>query len=166
MNYNFINMNRGYANKIKTWEYEGEYSIYSYINDECLLDENNWNCIFAVLDEDNNLIAEVTFYNNDAPDELEHPFTDFDMFYGQGMKPNFTGRGYGPELVSQSIKFGIEYFNYKRKFVYLDVLTFNKRAFKAYKKAGFEFVKEYSEEYEGDVYEFIRMRYKNPKAEV
>jgi ribosomal-protein-alanine N-acetyltransferase len=164
MNYKFINMNSEYANVIHTWNYEGEYSIYSYEHDDCLIDPCNWGDMYAVLDENADLVAEVTFYNNDLPDEIEDPFEHGDMFYGQGMRPDLTGKGYGPELISQSIEFAIAKYNYNREYVLLDVISFNKRAFKAYEKCGFESFKEYSDECDGTVYNFIRMRYKNPKV--
>lgn len=164
MNYKFINMNSDYANIIHTWKYEGEYSIYSYEHDEGLLDPNNWCDMYAVLNENNDLVAEVTFYNNDLPEGLENPFEQGEMFYGQGMRPDLIGKGYGPELISQSLAFAIDKYNYNREYILLDVLSFNKRAFKAYEKCGFEFVNQYSEDCDGTVYEFIRMRYKNPKV--
>lgn len=161
MNYKFINMNSDYANIIHTWKYEGEYSIYSYEHDERLLEPSNWCHQYAVLNENNDLVAEVTFYNNDLPEGLENPFDQGDMYYGQGMRPDLVGKGYGSELISQSLAFAIYKYNYNREYVLLDVLSFNKRAFKAYEKCGFEFVNQYSEDCDGTVYEFIRMRYKN-----
>ena len=166
MNYNFVKMNKNYAKEIHTWEYDDEYSRYSYTNSECLMDPNSWGTMFAVLDDDNNLVAEVTFYSNDNSNETENLFEEADIFYGQGMRPDLTGKGYGSSLVKESIKFAIDKFDYKREYIYLDVLSFNKRAYKAYEKAGFEFFKEHSEEYDGEKYEFIRMRYKNPKFEI
>ncbi|MBU3144068.1 hypothetical protein [Clostridium sp. CF012] len=68
MKYRFINMNLEYASIIHTWKYEGEYSIYNYENDDCLLDPNNWSDMYAVLDENNDVAAEVTLYNNDLPE--------------------------------------------------------------------------------------------------
>jgi len=156
-------MNSDYANIIHTWKYEGEYSIYSYEHDECLLEPSNWWHQYAVLNENNDLVAEITFYNNDLPEGLENPFKQGDMYYGQGMRPDLIGKGYGPELISQSLVFAIDKYNYNREYILLDVLSFNRRAFKAYEKCGFEFVNQYSEDCDGIVYEFIRMRYKNPK---
>jgi ribosomal-protein-alanine N-acetyltransferase len=87
------------------------------------------------------------------------------MFYGQGMRPDLTGKGLGPGFIKAAFEFGIEKFDYRREYVYLDVLTFNKRAYRAYEKAGFEFDREYSLEDEGKIYEFIRMKRKNPRYE-
>ncbi len=162
MKYKFVNMNEKYGSIIKKWEYEGEYMIYNYANSECLLDPANWDNIYAVLDENNDLVGEVTFYKNTA-DEEENAFEASDMFYGQGMRPDLTGKGYGSELITQALKFGIDKFDYKRAYIFLDVLSFNKRAIKAYEKCGFRFDKSYSQEYEGVKSDFIRMYYKNPK---
>ncbi|GCD11553.1 GNAT family N-acetyltransferase [Clostridium tagluense] len=164
MKYKFINMNLEYASIIHTWKYEGEYSVYNYENDDCLLDPNNWRDMYAVLDENNDVAAEITLYNNDLPEGLENTFEQGDMFYGQGMRPDLTGKGYGPELISQALVFALAKYNYNREYVLLDVISFNKRAFKAYEKCGFEFAYEHSEECDGTVYDFIRMRYKNPKV--
>ena len=51
----------------------------------------------------------------------------------------------------------ISNYDYKRECIFLDVLTFNKRAIKAYEKCGFRVDSRYSEEYEGVKYDFIRM---------
>jgi len=122
--------------------------------------------MYVVLDENNDLVAEITFYNNDVPQGVEKPFEQGDMFYGQGLRPDLVGKGYGPELISQSLVFGIDKYSYKREYVLLDVIAFNKRAFKAYEKCGFKFVEENSEECDGTVYNFIRMRYENPKVTI
>jgi ribosomal-protein-alanine N-acetyltransferase len=164
MNYKFINMNLEYASVIQAWKYDGDYSVYNYEHDDGLLDPNNWCDMYAVLDENNDLVAEVTFYNNDVPQGVANPFKQGDMFYGQGLRPDLVGKGYGPELISQSLTFGITKYNYCREYVLLDVISFNKRAFKAYEKCGFKFVEHYSDECDGTVYDFIRMRYQNPKS--
>lgn len=163
MRYKFINMNEKYACIIQKWEYEGEYAIYNYANSESLFEPANWDNIYAVLDENNDLVGEVTFYSKTS-DEVENSFEASNMFYGQGMRPDLTGKGYGPELITQALKFGINKYNYKRKCIFLDVLFFNKRAIKAYEKCGFRFDKRYSQEYDGVKYDFIRMYYKNPKS--
>ncbi len=147
MRYKFVNMNEKYANIIRKWEYEGEYSIYNYANSKSLLEPANWEHIYAILDDNNDLVGEVTFYKNESDD----------LFYGQGMRPDLTGKGYGAELIKQALKFGISKYNYKRECIFLDVLTFNKRAIKAYEKCGFRVDSRYSEEYEGVKYDFIRM---------
>jgi RimJ/RimL family protein N-acetyltransferase len=164
MKYKFVNMNEKYASIIYNWKYEGEFSIYNYDCSKELLDPENWYDIYAVLDDEDSLVAEVTFYNNDITHRPENPFKQWDMFYGQGMRPDLVGKGYGPELIGQSIIFGIDKYDYKREYVFLEVLSFNKRAIRAYEKCGFELLKRYSEEYEGRIYDFTKMRYKNPKA--
>lgn len=150
MRYKFVNMNEKYANMIRKWEYEGEYAIYNYANSKSLYEPTNWNHIYAILDEDSDLVGEVTFYKNDSDD----------MFYGQGMRPDLTGKGYGAELIKQALRFGISNYNYRRECIFLDVLTFNERAIKAYEKCGFRVDSRYSEEYEGVKYDFIRMFYR------
>ena len=166
MKYKFINMNLEYASVIQTWKYEVDYSVYNYEHDDGLLDPNNWCDMYAVLDENNDLVGEITFYNNDVPQEVANPFEQGDMFYGQGLRPDLVGKGYGPELISQSLVFGIDKYNYKREYVLLDVISFNKRAFKAYEKCGFKFVGESNEECDGTIYNFIRMSYENPKVTI
>lgn len=163
MKYKFVNMNEKYARIIHKWKYEEKYSVYNYENSESLFDPTNWRNIYAVLDENKDLVGEVTFYNNTS-DVLENSFEGSNMFYGQGMRPDLTGKGYGPELITQAIKFGINKYSYKRKYIFLDVLSFNKRAIKAYEKCGFRPDKKYSQGYEGITYDFIRMKYRNPKS--
>lgn len=154
MVYQFVRMNEEYVNKIKTWKYEDEYSIYSYDNDTSISEPENWDYIFAVLDENKELVAEITFYQNEEDSTC---YKD-DFFYGQGMRPDLVGKGLGKDLIKQSIIFGVKHFNYKKRFIYLDVLTFNKRAYKAYIKAGFELLYDYHEVYQGTDYHFNRMR--------
>lgn len=157
MRYKFINMNEKYAGEIRKWAYEGEYEIYNYANSKSLFDPANWYNIYAVLDENDDLVAEVTFYNNTS-DEVDTSFEANDMFYGQGMRPDLAGKGYGSELITQALKFGINKYNYKREGIFLDVLSFNLRAIKAYEKCGFKLDTSYSKEYDGVQYDFIRMK--------
>ncbi|MDP3388288.1 MAG: GNAT family protein [Eubacteriales bacterium] len=162
MRYQFLNMNETYAGEIRKWAYEGEYAIYSYANSESLFDVANWQNIYAVLNEDDDLVGEVTFYNNTS-DGLENSFETGDMFYGQGMRPDLIGKGYGPELILQALQFGIDKYDYRRECIFLDVLSFNVRAIKAYEKCGFRFDRRHSKEYDGVQYDFVRMYYKNSK---
>jgi [ribosomal protein S18]-alanine N-acetyltransferase len=57
------------------------------------------------------------------------------VFLGLGLRPELTGRGLGLDFVCAGVEFAISRFEPHR--VILDVASFNERAIKVYKRAGF-----------------------------
>ena len=62
--------------------------------------------------------------------------TDKNAKLAIGLLGDFFGKGYGPDAIDCLLKFGFN--KLKLHKIYLDVLEFNKRAIKAYKKCGFK----------------------------
>ncbi len=76
---------------------------------------------------------------------------------GLGMKPGLTGRGMGLDYLNAGINFAISKYNPKK--ITLSVATFNKRAIKVYKRAGFAIVKTFMQDINGNRLEFLKMEY-------
>ena len=76
---------------------------------------------------------------------------------GLGMKPNITGNGFGLQFVNAGLAFSKE--KYGCKYITLSVATFNKRAIKVYKRAGFEAVGTFIQKTNGSYFEFLKMNY-------
>ncbi|WP_425448889.1 GNAT family N-acetyltransferase [Dethiothermospora halolimnae] len=153
MNFNFVPMNKEYANEIAfNWKYEGLYSFYDMTGDEedleLFLDENNWKeKYFGVLDDKGHVVG---FYSYSFDEDI--------MWVGFGLKPNLTGNGIGLEFVMDGINFGLDHFNYDKKYIMLAVAKFNKRAIKVYERLGFEIIEEYIQETNGGEYPFVKMK--------
>lgn len=153
MYYNFVPMNKEYANEIAyDWKYSGVCSFYDMTADEEdlkeFIDEESWKDIYsAVLNDKGELIGYYSFF-----------FENEIMWIGFGLKPELTGKGLGAEFVAAGINFGLGKFNYKGEYIMLVVAYFNKRAIKAYEKIGFEFIEKYMQETNGGEFEFIKMK--------
>lgn len=159
-------MNGTYASEmIVHWKYDGEYSIYDYANErEHLLDETIWgNGLFAVLDEHDQLIGEVTIeFFKDEENYIdnkiieENPDYPAKMGIGFGLKPALTGQGVGEEFVRDCVDFAIRYYRYSGP-IMLGVASFNQRAKKIYERVGFQVVKIIRCEINDEEFEVIRM---------
>lgn len=153
MYYNFVPMNKEYANEIAyDWKYSGVYSFYDMTADEEdleeFINEESWKDIYsAVLNDKGELVG---YYSFSFENEI--------MWIGFGLKPELTGKGLGAEFVTAGINFGLEKFNYKSDRIMLAVASFNKRAIKAYEKIGFEFIEKYMQKTNGGEFEFIKMK--------
>ncbi|WP_461614737.1 hypothetical protein [Clostridium sp. Marseille-QA1073] len=108
MKYKFISMNKEYATEmINNWKYKGEYFVYDYCNEkEALLEEESWGFgKFAALDENNNLIGELTIEFFEEVDESseddgyvdiktvkDNPNKIYEMWIGFGLRSDLTGQ--------------------------------------------------------------------------
>jgi ribosomal-protein-alanine N-acetyltransferase len=174
--FKFVAMNLEYAKEmINKWKYGGEYHIYDYVNEEeLLLDEKNWGVSrFAALDEENNLVGELTIEFFKEEDESfeddgyvehkvvkENPQNIYEMWAGWGLKPEVCGKGIGLSFVLECISFAVKEYNYKGEYVRCGVAAFNKRAIKVYERAGFEPFRICKAEIENVNLEIIQMRKK------
>lgn len=174
MKYKFVSMNKKHAREmINNWKYEGEYSVYDYCNEEeSLLEEESWGFgKFAALDENNNLIGELTIEFFEEVDESseddgyvdiktvkDNPNKIYEMWIGFGLRPDLTGQGLGSEYVSECVDFAVNHHNYKGDYVRLGVAEFNKRAIKSYKKADFKQFNTYEGEIAGKKFKILWMR--------
>ncbi|UOR13910.1 GNAT family N-acetyltransferase [Halobacillus amylolyticus] len=149
MDYNFSEISKKQAEKISNWHYEGEYSFYDYENDEEDIAEllSPRGDIYYMVKKGNEEIGFFCFETEEDSVEI-----------GLGMKPELTGRGMGLDFFKAGLNFAISKFNPKE--ITLSVATFNKRAIKVYKRAGFESVKTFMQQDEdGSQVEFLKMEY-------
>jgi ribosomal-protein-alanine N-acetyltransferase len=165
----FVPMTAEHAHTIvEQWKYDGEYSIYDYSNEaDHILDSSAWGVgLFAILDGTGELVGELSI---EFFDESDH-YTDYDkygdtalinsreMWVGCGLRPDLVGRRLGPELVRASVQYAVEHCNYAGEYVRLGVAAFNKRAIKAYERAGFQVYEHAVGEIAGREYEVLHMR--------
>ena len=167
--YNFVPMNREYAFMIvDTWKYENEYSIYDYSNEaDHMLDEEGWGRgIFAVLDQDGDLVGELSIeffdrqgqYTNFRDFHDEELINERELWIGFGLRPDLVGQGRGVKFVAACVEYAIQVCRYRGEYIRLGVAMFNQRAIKTYEKAGFEIFEQAIGEISGKSFECVYMR--------
>lgn len=148
MKYTFVPMNQEYASTIvNTWKYENDYSIYDYSNEaDHMLDEEAWGRgIFAVLNQEGDLIGELSIEFYDAQGQTTE-YAHFDdvalnereLWIGFGLRPDLVGHGLGVEFVLACVEYAVQKYHYRGEYVGLGVAMFNQRAVKTYERAGFQ----------------------------
>ena len=141
---NQINMARGSLEPltkdtvtiISGWEYEEPYDAYSFKghHDEYLLDETIWGVEQFCLMYDGIILGQVACqYEGD------------DLWVGWSMAPEFTGKGNGAVFVGRCVQ-EIRRVKGHSGRILLRVSARNKRAIKAYQKAGFRYVETIQDE--------------------
>ncbi|MBT2663297.1 GNAT family N-acetyltransferase [Bacillus sp. ISL-45] len=152
MLYKFTIMTQEQAEDIATnWHYDGEYSFYNIEADredfeEFLDPDKRGNSTFAVTKEDE-LMA--FFSVNKVNDGV------FDT--GLGMRPDITGKGKGFEFLKAVLDFVQS--EHRPAKIMLSVATFNQRAIKVYRKAGFRDGGTFMQDTNGSTFEFLKMTY-------
>ena len=124
------------AAEISGWEYETPYEIYSFKghHDEYLLDESIWGIEQFCLVCDGIVLGQVACqYEGDA------------LWVGWSMAPEFTGQGNGATFVERCVQEIRRVKGYTGR-ILLRVSARNKRAIKAYQKAGFQYVETIQDE--------------------
>ncbi|MEW5871150.1 MAG: GNAT family protein [Chloroflexota bacterium] len=168
MQYHFVPMTAEYANAIVDgWQYGGEYALHDYANEaEHILDPASWGTgLFAVLDENQELVGELTTEFFDAQGEYVE-YEDFDsrdlgeaeLWVGFGLKPELTGRGLGAGFVSACIAFALARHGYTGDYIRLGVPAFNQRAIKVYERLGFQIFNREQGEIDGKTFEAVQMK--------
>ncbi|PFE04283.1 GNAT family N-acetyltransferase [Bacillus cereus] len=152
MNYTFEVMTQDQAEDIAyNWHYEGEYSFYDLEADQEdlaeFLDPNIREETTFAVSENNKLVGFFSFHKIDI----------HTVDIGLGMKPSITGNGLGADFVQAGLVFCKG--KYKPRYITLSVATFNERAIKVYKKAGFDGVGTFIQETNGSRFEFLKMMY-------
>lgn len=149
MQFSFKLMNETYAHAIANWHYEGIYAFYDMEQDvedlEELLDPHSWHDrYYAVTDGQGDLVGFFCFEREKEA-----------VVIGLGLGPDLTGRGWGQAFLEAGLEFARE--KYRPAAFVLSVATFNQRAIRVYRKAGFEDVEVFVHETNGGQYEFLRM---------
>ena len=121
---------------ISQWEYEAPYEAYSFKGhyDEYLLDESIWGVEQFWLSCDGILLGQVACQ-----------FEGDNLWVGWSMAPKLTGQGNGAAFVKRCIQ-EIRRVKDHTGRILLRVSARNKRAIKAYRKAGFRYVKTIQDE--------------------
>lgn len=121
--------------------------------------------MFAVLDQDDELVGEPTTEFFDVDDEYIEPeevdarrLEDAEMWIGFGLRPDLTGRGLGTGFATACVEFAHRRHDYTGDYVRLAVAPFNKRAISVYKRAGFQLQEKVAQEIDGKQVEILWMR--------
>lgn len=150
MDWKFSKMTQAQAEDIAyNWHYEGEYSFYDIQADEEdfqeFIDPEQRGESFFVVEDKGELMGFFNF------NEKGSNIVDI----GLGMRPDLTGKGAGLAFIASGVEFAKS--SYKPGKLTLSVATFNQRAIKVYKKAGFIERETFMQDTNGSRFEFVRM---------
>jgi [ribosomal protein S18]-alanine N-acetyltransferase len=154
MKLRIVDFTETYAKEICDWKYDSEYSIYNYpawdkISNEkwgITTEEKRKNQFTAVIDDCNCLCGYIRLLNKNEY-----------ILIGIGLKPSLCGQGLGNalmEIVKQQCKK-----IYPGKKNVLEVRSFNERAIKCYKRAGFHVAEIYKKDTPIGYGEFVKMEF-------
>ncbi len=132
-NYQYKKMRKAYADKIKSWRYEGYMKeiymdpYYENIDSKTRIMKGPANCDgYAVLLNKEIFGLVECYLQDDGIIEL-----------GLALNPKFVGKGLSTNFILRSIDFISREYQYKKTYVQLTVEVENKSAYYAYVKAGF-----------------------------
>jgi len=153
MGYKFEVMTQKQAEEIAfNWHYDAEYSFYDMEADKGdlveFLDPQKRGDSNFVVTKANDIIGFFSF-NKVAINTID---------IGLGMRPNLIGNGNGLEFLKAGLEFAKS--KYTPRKITLSVATFNQRAIKVYRKIGFEEVDTFTQDTNGDSFEFLKMTYR------
>lgn len=139
MKFTITPLNEEDARAICSWCYEGEYTIYNMNSADIpdMLDMRSPH--YTVRDEHGELVGFYGLGTSALVQDVGEPALygeDGSIAIGLGMRPDLTSHGLGHDFIMAGLDFARTAFapTYFRLFV----LTFNKRAIRAYEKVGFQ----------------------------
>ena len=145
----FQQMNQQEAEEIAKWKYSDIYSFYDIAADEDdyleFMDSTKRGNKYFSCYADNALVG---FYSVEV-------LRGHEAELGLGLKPNYTGKGYGLGFVNAVITHFTSL--YRINNLVFSVASFNQRAIKVYKAAGFVENSVFTRNTNGGEYEFVRM---------
>lgn len=123
-------MNEEVAKIMSEWEYPAPYNVYNFKghNQGYLFDQNVWGKELFCFTCNNNVIGYVACQG-----------VDKDLWVGWAFAPELCGNGNGSLFISKCIE-EIRRVKLYNGVLFLRVAAWNKRAIKAYEKAGFVYV--------------------------
>ncbi|WP_242062199.1 GNAT family N-acetyltransferase [Nostoc punctiforme] len=135
MHFHFEPMNAANAEKLTHWHYQPPYQMYNSTSDLTLIGSfvDPENAYYSILDN-GELVAFCCFGK-----EAQVPGGDYikeALDIGLGVRPDLTGQGRGQMYIADVLNFARSTFN--SKLFRITVAAFNKRALRAWKKAGFQ----------------------------
>lgn len=137
------------AQEILNWKYAPPYDFYNIVNTdehpaEILNDTIRTKHFYSVYEDD--LIGLIELHSNNNTCTL-----------GLGLKPEYTGQGYGEAFVKAAIQF-IQTTYPETTTIELAVATFNERAIKVYERCGFTELDYELMAAHGVLHEFLKMQ--------
>jgi ribosomal-protein-alanine N-acetyltransferase len=146
--FTFRDLDQSAADAIVSWRYEPPYDFYDLTADiedlDEFLDPSRWGVsLFGAYVEDD-LVGYIGLVADGDVVEI-----------GLGLRPDWTGRGYGLEFVNAILDFARERFS-PREFR-LKVARFNERAIRVYERTGFSPVREFVQRTNGGEWPFVEM---------
>lgn len=129
-------MNKAAAMKISNWEYEKPYDVYSFKghSDDYLLDESIWRTEQFCLMDGDVVVAQVACQ-----------FEGDDLWVGWSLDPKIVGKGNGGAFVRKCVE-EIRKTKHHTGRILLRVAAWNRRAIRAYQKAGFTYLETIQDE--------------------
>jgi len=147
-------MTKKYADLISEWKYDGIYSFYDHNKDN--IDDFMNGKHFACTDMSGELIGYFCFGEDARIPTIEENVYDDDFIdIGLSLKPNLCGNNLGLSFLNEGLKYAGELYNTSN--FCLSVASFNERAIKVYKRAGFYVEREVTNSYFNN--KFFIMKY-------
>lgn len=155
VNLRLVSFTEIHAKEVCDWKYDGEYSIYNYpkwykaSNEKwgITIAEKRKSEFSAVIDDCNCLCGYIRLLDKN----------DY-IFIGVGLKPSLCGQGLGNALM-ELVKQQCKKVHPNKKKIALEVRSFNERAIKCYKSAGFNVADTYRKDTPIGYGEFVRMEF-------
>ena len=124
------------ATRISQWEYDPPYNAYSFKgrHNQYLMKESTWGTEQFCLVAGDTLFGQVSCQYDGA-----------DLWVGWAMAPQFCGQGNGASFVTRCVQ-ELRHVKGHNGQILLRVSARNRRAIKAYQKAGFRYVKTIQDE--------------------
>ena len=142
------------AEEISGWVYESPYEAYSFkgTSDDWLLDTSTWGTEQFCLMDGETILGQVACQLDGA-----------DLWVGWSMAPHLCGKGNGDRFVQQCVQELLRFTGHTGQLL-LRVTAWNRRAIRAYEKAGFQYVETIQDEiaYSNHMENFWVMSYKHP----
>lgn len=142
------------AEEISGWVYESPYEAYSFkgTSDDWLLDTSTWGTEQFCLMDGETILGQVACQLDGA-----------DLWVGWSMAPHLCGKGNGDRFVQQCVQELLRFTGHTGQ-ILLRVTAWNRRAIRAYEKAGFQYVETIQDEiaYSNHMEDFWVMSYKHP----
>lgn len=129
-------MTRAAAEEIRHWAYEAEYATYNFegLPTDRLMDETSWGTEQFCLVDGGAVVGQVACQTEgDA------------LWVGWSMVPRLCGQGHGGEFVQRCVSALREHIWHSGR-ILLRVAAWNRRAIRAYQKAGFAYVETIQDE--------------------
>jgi len=147
----FSPMDETAAREIVTWRYEPPYDVYNFEDCEETIQYalNPHNNFFALRDREGELIGFCSFGQDGQVPGGD--YTEQALDIGMGIRPDFTGQGYGAIFVEAALDFARKEFSPKKFRV--TIAAFNQRAQRVWEVNGFQQIQTFT--HQGSDREFI-----------